>query len=890
LQSDGHFSFKGQTYGGGHGVARGGYNFTVELRLKPAGRRVPYERQTLHPNILMQKRTTLSRALLVFTLFALLCAGVFVPRVEKVTARPELQTPLCSSGAIITSWTFLGDLTTPSTGSGLFSSGTGLSTASFPTGNPDPAISFSSWNTATIDETAYVEFEVDTSGVSSINLAFDYRRSSSGPQTLQVRYSLDGILFTDYGSAIATGAADTWISQNIDLSPISALDNNPNATFRIYGYAASSAAGTLRFDNVTFSCAPMVIIDSVTPALTSSGTAITWHAYDDGSSYELRVGGMDCSSGTVVDSGIYSGSPTPVTFNIAAGSLVEGSNTLRVCVTDALSNTGSAVSTVVKDTVAPSIISFTRQSPMTSVTNSDVLIFRATFNENVVGVDVADFIRDSTSTATVTNVNPISGSIYDITISGGDLPSFNGTVGLNFSSPSITDTIGFPFINAEPTIDEIFTVDNTATQTPTVTPTRTLTPTPPNASVLSILINEVAWSGTSSARDGDEWIELYNTESVARNLNGWRLTIDTSSDQSAETTLVAFTSADTILPGNFFLLARENSSGNFDIFTNVTEDKGFEMNTPSSIPNTGIIVLRLYSPQNLLIDTANNGKNSGWYAGTASSTYATMERKAGKVLDSSSAWNTFSGATFALNRDNSVVRGTPKRANSAITTTPSRTRTPTLVPTAVPVGRPVLNEILARPGFDWNQDGSVDVFDEFIEIKNLGPVDVNIGGWKIDDIANGGSNPYTLPSAVLKPGERMVVYGLQSNILLSDGGDTVRLLNTSNKVFDSYTYKVAKVVDESVCRMPDGNGNWYEDCLPTPKFTNQRDGESPVMPGEGFESPVCGLPDTLPEAFLIAECRGYGANLWRALFWDADGWGGDTYVPANKSKWETFVE
>jgi hypothetical protein len=118
----------------------------------------------------------------------------------------------------------------------------------------------------------------------------------------------------------------------------------------------------------------------------------------------------------------------------------------------------------------------------------------------------------------------------------------------------------------------------------------------------------------------------------------------------------------------------------------------------------------------------------------------------------------------------------------------------------------------------------------------------------------------------------------------------VRLLNTSNKVIDSYTYKVAKVVDESVCRMTDGNGNWYEDCLPTPKFINQRDGESPVMPGEGFESPVCGLPDTLPEAFLIAECRGYGANLWRALFWDADGWGDDTYVPANKSKWETFVE
>ncbi len=361
--------------------------------------------------------------------------------------------------------------------------------------------------------------------------------------------------------------------------------------------------------------------------------------------------------------------------------------------------------------------------------------------------------------------------------------------------------------------------------------------------------------------------------------------MDTSSDQSAETTLAAFTSADTILPGNFFLLARSTGS-NFDIFTNVTEDKAFT----TTIPNTGIIILRLYSPQNLLIDTANNGKNSGWYAGTASSTYSSMERKAGKVLDSASAWSTFSGTPFALNRDGSSVKGTPKRANSVISKTPTATRTRTPLPTAVPVGRPVLNEFLARPGFDWNQDGDVDVFDEFIEIKNLGPVDVNMSGWKIDDIENGGSNPYTLPPVTLKPGERMVIYGLESNILLSDGGDTVRLLNTSNKVFDSYTYKIAKVVDESVCRIADGNGNWYEDCLPTPLFTNQRDGEAPVMPGEGFESPVCGLPDTLPEAFLIAECRGYGANLWRALFWDADGWGGDQYVPANRSKWETFVE
>jgi hypothetical protein len=455
-----------------------------------------------------------------------------------------------------------------------------------------------------------------------------------------------------------------------------------------------------------------------------------------------------------------------------------------------------------------------------------------------------------------------------------------------FTPTTTTTSTETPTITSTPTETLTPTSTGSATVTPTVTSTSTITQTPLPASVLSILINEVAWAGTSSTRTSDEWIELYNTESVERNLDGWRLTIDDSSDQSNETTLVTFGSTDKILPGDFFLLAR-STSGNYDIFTNVVEDKEFT----ASIPNTGIIILRLYSPQNVLIDTANSGKNSGWYAGTASSTYNSMERKNGKILDSSSAWQTFGGTPFALNRDGSSVRGTPKRANSIFTIVPTSTRTRTPVPTFIPVGRPVINEFLPRPGFDWNQDGTVDDFDEFIEIKNLGPVDINLNGWKLDDEANQGSNPFTLPSVTLKPGERISFYGLQTNILLSDGGDTVRLLNSSNKVYDSYTYKIAKVEDQSICRLfPDGNGSWYEDCTPTPGLINLREGSVPSMPEAGFESPVCDLPDTLPAAFLIAECRGYGANVWRTMFWDSIGWGGDVFIPENMSKWDSFVE
>jgi len=143
----------------------------------------------------------------------------------------------------------------------------------------------------------------------------------------------------------------------------------------------------------------------------------------------------------------------------------------------------------------------------------------------------------------------------------------------------------------------------------------------------------------------------------------------------------------------------------------------------------------------------------------------------------------------------------------------------------------------------------------------------------------------------LKPGEHAVFYGLKTNIQLSDGGDTVRLLNPDGKIYDAHTYAFAAVEDKSVCRLPDGNGTWFEDCFPTPNLTNSREGVVPSMPGsEVFESPNCDLPDTLPADFLFAECRGYGANIWHSFYWDKSGWLGDQSVLENMSKWQSFVE
>lgn len=116
---------------------------------------------------------------------------------------------------------------------------------------------------------------------------------------------------------------------------------------------------------------------------------------------------------------------------------------------------------VVPDTTAPTLTSITRKTPAISPTNADLLIFLATFDEDVTNVDTADFSVNSTTTATVTNVSAVTAGTYDVTISGGDLAGFNGVVGIDLAGgQNITDLAGNPLPAGEPATDETYIIDN----------------------------------------------------------------------------------------------------------------------------------------------------------------------------------------------------------------------------------------------------------------------------------------------------------------------------------------------------------------------------------------------------------------------------------------------
>ncbi|MEM6470045.1 MAG: choice-of-anchor Q domain-containing protein, partial [Planctomycetota bacterium] len=118
----------------------------------------------------------------------------------------------------------------------------------------------------------------------------------------------------------------------------------------------------------------------------------------------------------------------------------------------------------------PTVLSFTRQTPSNESTNADSLVFKATFDEEVTGVDAADF-ETSGTTATATDVTRLNGSEYLVTVSGGDLTDLNSVVGLNLSAnQEITDLGGASLTNAEPVIDETYTLDNLAPVTALVSP------------------------------------------------------------------------------------------------------------------------------------------------------------------------------------------------------------------------------------------------------------------------------------------------------------------------------------------------------------------------------------------------------------------------------------
>jgi len=134
------------------------------------------------------------------------------------------------------------------------------------------------WNTTgypaagTGSKTAGVQYNVSTVGEAGITFRFEQRLSNTSANTYVVQYTTDNTaatpVWTDAETftvtPAATGTGDTWYTRTVDLTGITALDNNPNVSFRVLSafdpgtgdYLATRststyAGGTVRYDMVT---------------------------------------------------------------------------------------------------------------------------------------------------------------------------------------------------------------------------------------------------------------------------------------------------------------------------------------------------------------------------------------------------------------------------------------------------------------------------------------------------------------------------------------------------------------------------------------------------------------------------------------------------------------
>ena len=99
-------------------------------------------------------------------------------------------------------------------------------------------------------------FNVSTVGFSDLIVSFATQGTSTGFNSNQFQYSLDGLTFINFGSPYIPAAAFGAVPLVFTLTSIAGLNNNPNAAFRIVFNGAASATGNNRIDNIVVEGSP----------------------------------------------------------------------------------------------------------------------------------------------------------------------------------------------------------------------------------------------------------------------------------------------------------------------------------------------------------------------------------------------------------------------------------------------------------------------------------------------------------------------------------------------------------------------------------------------------------------------------------------------------------
>ncbi len=280
--------------------------------------------------------------------------------------------------------------------------------------------------------------------------------------------SLLTISITDGAKTITdtvTVTANAWAMAAIDLS---SLSDGPIAL------TASYTDG----DGNAFITTAAFIHDATPPsaALTAGSASITGPVTVTATFNEavtgLTAGDFATSNGAVV-SNLAQVNATTWTFTLTPA--VNGTASVWLPADKVQDDAGNnntlssalnfSVNVGVPDTIAPTVTSIVRQTPVDALTNADAVTFRVTFSEATLGVDGGDFALSgaAASGASIQSVAAVSGQpgVYDVVVTG--ITNANGTLNLALvGSPSITDAAANALTATTPSLSEAYTLDNIA--------------------------------------------------------------------------------------------------------------------------------------------------------------------------------------------------------------------------------------------------------------------------------------------------------------------------------------------------------------------------------------------------------------------------------------------
>ncbi len=138
-------------------------------------------------------------------------------------------------------------------------------------GNPAGQALSLQGGTTTANNGRSITFNVSTVGYANIVFSFATQGTSTGFNSNQFQYSLDGTNFFDFGSPYVPAAAFGAVPLVFTLSGIVGLNNNPNAAFRIVFNGATTSTGNNRIDNIVIEGTSTTIPEPTTAVLLLSG-------------------------------------------------------------------------------------------------------------------------------------------------------------------------------------------------------------------------------------------------------------------------------------------------------------------------------------------------------------------------------------------------------------------------------------------------------------------------------------------------------------------------------------------------------------------------------------------------------------------------------------------